>query len=125
MPPPIDDLNMLQRGQLLWGLMRDERVSPWLKRLGPMAILAYVISPIDLIPDFLLGPGQVDDLGVVAIGMVLLLRLIVRFAPDAVVSEHVSRVAGIKWTQEDNTAYDDDTIETTGRVRRSRTSGNG
>lgn len=125
MPDPIDNLNMLQRIQLLWGLMRDERVSPWLKRIGPMAIAAYVISPIDLIPDFLLGPGQVDDLGVIAIGMVLLLRLIVRFAPDAVVSEHVSRVAGTTWAPESAADYDDESIETSGRVRRPRSTGNG
>lgn len=27
--------------------------------------LLYCISPIDLIPDFLIGPGQLDDLGVI------------------------------------------------------------
>lgn len=121
----IDDLSMLQRAQLLWGLMRDERVSPWLKRVGPMAILAYVISPIDVIPDFILGPGQVDDLGVIAIGMVLLLRMIVRFAPDTVVAEHMGKVAGTRWTSEERTSENDETIETTGRVRRPRSTGNG
>ena len=117
----VDNLNMVQRVQLLWNLMRDDRVSPWLKRIGPMAILAYVLSPIDIIPDFLLGPGQVDDLGVVAIGMMLLLRLIVRFAPDAVVAEHVSKVAGSPWQPKGSASrQDDDTIEATGRVHRPR-----
>lgn len=118
----VDNLNMLQRAQLLWNLMRDDRVSPWLKRVGPMAILAYVISPIDIIPDFVLGPGQVDDLGVVAIGLILLLRLLVRFAPDAVVSEHIRRVVGSPWPPDEGFAseHDEETIETTGRVRRPR-----
>src|SRR5665811_2131313 len=108
----IDDLNMLQRAQLLWGLLRDDRISPWLRRLGPMAILAYVLSPIDLIPDFILGPGQVDDLGVIAVGMVLLLRLLARFAPDAILSEHLNRIVGGPKPPERDAARDtDETIE--------------
>ncbi|CAN5711597.1 hypothetical protein BH23CHL3_BH23CHL3_05030 [soil metagenome] len=57
MAESVDDLNMLQRVQLLWSLLRDDRISIWLRRVGPLAILAYVISPIDLIPDFILGVG--------------------------------------------------------------------
>jgi len=30
-----------------------------------------VISPIDIIPDFLIGPGQVDDLGVITVGLII------------------------------------------------------
>jgi uncharacterized membrane protein YkvA (DUF1232 family) len=26
--------------------------------------ILYILSPVDLIPDFLVGPGQLDDLGV-------------------------------------------------------------
>ncbi len=116
----IDDLNMLQRAQLLWSLMRDDRIAPWVKRIGPMAILAYVVSPIDLIPDFILGVGQVDDVGVIAFGMVVLLRLLTRLAPDAVVSEHVSRILGEPWRQAEDTpgSDSDETIDTTGGVRR-------
>lgn len=29
----------------------------------------YVICPIDLIPDFLLGPGQLDDLAAIALAV--------------------------------------------------------
>lgn len=122
----IDDLNMLQRAQLLWSLMRDDRVSPWLKRVGPVAIVVYVLSPIDVIPDVLLGPGQVDDLGIIAVGLVLMLRLITRFAPDAVVMEHVSRIGNVERQAESTTATDsDETIETSGRVRRPGSTGNG
>lgn len=34
-----------------------------------LAIVAYVISPIDLVPDFLVGLGIVDDILLVAIAM--------------------------------------------------------
>ncbi len=119
MAESVDDLNMLQRVQLLWSLLRDDRISIWLRRVGPLAILAYVISPIDLIPDFILGVGQVDDLGVVALGMFLLVRLITRFAPEAVVAEHVGRITGKPmWSEQGRRESEDETIETTGRVHR-------
>jgi uncharacterized membrane protein YkvA (DUF1232 family) len=119
MAESVDDLNMLQRVQLLWSLLRDDRISIWLRRVGPMAILAYVISPIDLIPDFILGVGQVDDLGVVALGMFLLVRLITRFAPEVVVAEHVGRITGKPmWSAQGRHGPEDETIETTGRVHR-------
>lgn len=119
MSQAIDDLNMLQRVQLLWGLLRDDRVSPLLRRVGPIAILAYVVSPIDVIPDVILGVGQVDDLGVLAVGFILLLRLLTRFASDAVVAEHVNRITGApRQPRESGQASSDETIETTGRMRR-------
>jgi uncharacterized membrane protein YkvA (DUF1232 family) len=119
MTPNIESLNFLQRIQLAWNLMRDDRVSPWLKKLGPLAIVAYVVSPIDIIPDFLLGPGQVDDVGIIAIGLVILLRMLVRFAPTDIVNEHVSRIVGSpQWSAGGGGAGMDDTIETSGRVRR-------
>lgn len=115
MSETVDELNIPQRIQLLWGLLRDDRISIWLRRVGPMAILAYIISPIDLIPDFILGVGQVDDLGVVAFGLILLLRLMTRLAPEAVVADHVGRITG---KTDAMRVPDDETIETTGRVHR-------
>ena len=115
----IESLTIIQRVQLAWGLLRDERVAGWIKKAGPALILAYVLSPVDLIPDFLIGPGQVDDLGVIAVGLIILLRIMVRFAPDDVVAEHVANITG------DRTGYrpgfqgaSGETIETSGRVRR-------
>ncbi len=32
-----------------------------------MGCLLYLIFPIDVIPDFIVGPGQVDDLAVIAL----------------------------------------------------------
>ena len=49
----------------LWPLMRDPRIPFWAKAAIPAAAAAYVISPVDLIPDFLIGVGQLDDIGVI------------------------------------------------------------
>jgi uncharacterized membrane protein YkvA (DUF1232 family) len=115
----IELLSIFQRIQLAWGLLRDERVAGWIKKAGLAMILAYVVSPIDVVPDFLIGPGQVDDLGVIAVGLVILIRLLVRFAPDEVVAEHVANITG------NRTGYRPgferaagDPIDTSGRVRR-------
>ncbi|MBA2277590.1 MAG: DUF1232 domain-containing protein [Chloroflexia bacterium] len=86
----VEDLSWPARLRLMWRLLRDDRVSPWLKRLGPIGALVYVLSPIDLIPDFFLGIGQLDDLGVIAVVGVVLVKLMVRFAPPDVVAEHLS-----------------------------------
>jgi uncharacterized membrane protein YkvA (DUF1232 family) len=48
-----------------------------------------VLSPIDPIPDFLLGLGQVDDLGVVVAGVLLIARILPLLAPNDVVDEHL------------------------------------
>ena len=78
---------LLDRGirdqlRLSWRLLRDERV-PALKFALPAFLALYVVSPIDPIPDFLLGLGQVDDIGIVIAGVLLLARIIPRLAPGA------------------------------------------
>jgi uncharacterized membrane protein YkvA (DUF1232 family) len=53
---------------LLWRLMRDKDVSKN-KKLFIGAIIAYVLLPIDLIPDFIPIIGFLDDLVLIAIGL--------------------------------------------------------
>ncbi|MDT8306004.1 MAG: YkvA family protein [Anaerolineae bacterium] len=54
---------------------RDPRVS-WYARLFAMAVVAYALSPIDLIPDPIPLIGYLDDLLLVPAGIWLALRLI-------------------------------------------------
>ena len=58
---------------LLFGLLRDERVSRADKAILAGTIL-YVISPLDLIPDFIPFIGQVDDAYLIAISLMRLMN---------------------------------------------------
>lgn len=44
----------------LWAALRHPLAPGWLK-LGAALIVLYVVSPIDLIPDFIPGIGWIDD----------------------------------------------------------------
>src|SRR5262245_25555997 len=69
-------------------LLKDPRV-PASPKLIFAAILAYLILPTDLVPDFLVGVGQLDDLAVILGGLKLFLRL----CPADVVQEHLKMIA--------------------------------
>ncbi len=86
-PPEADLLRRLWDDLAVAGrLIFDRRVSGSAK-LIPVAMIAYVLSPIDLIPDFLLPFGVVDDLTAVLIG----LQLFLHSAPPGVVEEYRRR----------------------------------
>ena len=70
------------------GAARDPR-TPWYAKALALAITAYALSPIDLIPDFIPILGLLDDLIVVPLGIALALRLI----PTQVMAEHRARSA--------------------------------
>ncbi len=82
--------SMLDSLRLTWRLARDGRVAPILKVLVPIVVLLYFISPIDLIPDFLLGIGQIDDIGVLGVTLLIATRILPRLAPASVLSEHLT-----------------------------------
>lgn len=67
---------------IAWGLFRDPRVPVHLKA-ALLGVLAYVASPLDLIPDFIPVIGQVDDL----ILLLAAISMFTRLAPPDVVSE--------------------------------------
>jgi uncharacterized membrane protein YkvA (DUF1232 family) len=59
----------------LYFAARDNR-TPWYAKLIVAAIVAYALSPIDLIPDFLPVIGYLDDLVLIPIGIALAIKLI-------------------------------------------------
>ncbi len=56
---------------------RDPR-TPWLAKALVLLVVAYALSPIDLIPDFVPVFGYLDDLLIVPAGIALALKLIPR-----------------------------------------------
>lgn len=54
---------------------RDPR-TPWPVRLLAIAVAAYALSPIDLIPDFIPVLGLLDDLILLPLGLALVVRLV-------------------------------------------------
>lgn len=50
--------------------------TPWLARLLIAGVVAYALSPIDLIPDFIPVLGYLDDLILLPLGIALAIRLI-------------------------------------------------
>ena len=54
---------------------RDPR-TPWFAKALAVAIAAYALSPIDLIPDFIPILGYLDDLLIVPLGILIVVRLI-------------------------------------------------
>lgn len=54
---------------------RDPR-TPWYVKLLAGGIVAYALSPIDLIPDFIPVLGYLDDLVLLPLGIVLAVKLI-------------------------------------------------
>ena len=64
-------------------LLADPRVEWWRKALL-VVVLAYLVSPIDLIPDFIPVAGQLDD----AILVVIALRVLLRGSGPRLLAEH-------------------------------------
>jgi uncharacterized membrane protein YkvA (DUF1232 family) len=69
--------------KLVWRLARDPRV-PARTKAVLFVLVGYLASPIDLIPDFIAGLGQVDDLVIAALALDQILNRV----PDEVVREH-------------------------------------
>ena len=67
---------------------RDPR-TPWYAKLLVAGIVAYALSPIDLIPDFIPVLGYLDDLILIPLGIALAIRLI----PDPVLLQCRARAA--------------------------------
>ena len=69
--------------RLIWKLLTDSRVPFWIRIALPLALI-YVISPIDILPDFIPVMGRVDDIIAIVVGIMILLKL----APKKVVNQH-------------------------------------
>ena len=69
--------------KLVFRLLRDDRVPARSKAIVLM-VAGYILSPVDIIPDFVVGVGQLDDLFLLAFA----LDQIINRVPGHVVEEH-------------------------------------
>ena len=49
---------------------------PWYSKIIPVLVVGYILSPIDLIPDFIPVLGYLDDLIILPLGIWLAIKLI-------------------------------------------------
>ena len=70
--------------------VRDPRV-PWYAKAVGACVVAYALSPIDLIPDFIPVLGYLDDLVLVPLGLLLVVHLI----PAGILAEHRAAAAKV------------------------------
>jgi uncharacterized membrane protein YkvA (DUF1232 family) len=64
-------------------LAADDPRVPWYAKAVAAGVVAYALSPIDLIPDFIPVLGYLDDVIIVPLGIALAIRLI----PEEVLNE--------------------------------------
>ena len=82
--------DFVKRIKLVGRLMGDSRVSPFIKVL-PLASLAYLIFPFDLVPGIALPIiGALDDAAILWFGSTLFVEL----CPDEIVQEHERALEG-------------------------------
>ena len=78
--------DLILRFKLILRLMGDSRVNPFVKLL-PIASLAYLIFPFDLI-SVVPGVSALDDVALVSLGA----YLFIEFCPPDVVQEHMQHL---------------------------------
>jgi len=70
---------MTEKILILFTAMRDKR-TPWYAKAMVGLVLAYIVSPIDIIPDFIPVIGLLDEVILVPIALTFIYKLI----PDSV-----------------------------------------
>ena len=88
---------LLKTARLAWRLFRDPRV-PMAAKLVLGATAMYLISPIDVVPDWFPLVGQADDLVAVLAG----LNLFIRACPRWLVAEHEDRMRRGRRSEDDD-----------------------
>ncbi len=81
----------LRREAIALYLAAKDPRTPRLARIVVVATVAYALSPIDLIPDFIPVLGLLDDLLIIPLGVAIAVRLI----PPAVLAECRARAAAL------------------------------
>ncbi len=113
-PPPSQKATfwrVMDNVKRAWRIFRDPSVSPMIRYGIPMLGLLYLISPIDIIPDVLLGLGQLDDAAI----LILLSQLMIMLAPNDAVQRY-QHPTSVSTERPDVSAEDGDVIDADYRV---------
>lgn len=87
--PPYEELSGAARFRLTIRVMRDPRVGSWMKWVVPLVTILYMVSPANVIPDFQLVTGELDDLFVAAMAMAAMIKLVPLIVPREIIDEHI------------------------------------
>ncbi|WP_420641874.1 YkvA family protein [Candidatus Leptofilum sp.] len=79
-----------QQARLVYYLLRDPEVPFYLKLL-PFTAVLYLLWPVDLLPDVLLGLGQLDDLTALLVSS----KVFIEMAPPHLVAQHMDRIRAV------------------------------
>ena len=79
-----EKLRQIQTEVYVLYLALKDRRTPWYAKALAGVVVAYALSPVDLIPDFIPVLGYLDDLILVSAGVYLTFRII----PDHILEEH-------------------------------------
>jgi uncharacterized membrane protein YkvA (DUF1232 family) len=82
---------LFKRETLALFLAAKDPRTPWYAKLLAVAIVAYALSPIDLIPDFIPILGYLDELVLIPAGIALVIRLV----PEEVMADARARAADV------------------------------
>jgi uncharacterized membrane protein YkvA (DUF1232 family) len=82
---------LLNRDTLTLYLVCRHPDVPWYAKALALVVVGYALSPIDLIPDFIPVLGSLDDLVLIPLGILLVIRLV----PADVVAECRARAEDV------------------------------
>ncbi|GAB2797887.1 YkvA family protein [Rhabdobacter roseus] len=88
----------LKRKLIIMHLAQQDKRTPWYAKALILMIIAYALSPIDLIPDFIPVLGLLDDLILLPIAIYLVIKLI----PSQVIRDVTQRAESYEWSKERN-----------------------
>lgn len=99
--------DFIVRVRLLWALMKDGRVSAWLK-LIPIVGVVYLVMPIDLVSEIAVPLiGELDDAAVLWLTSYMFMEL----CPPEVVREHLRALTAGRRPVEDSEVVEAESVE--------------
>lgn len=85
----------LKKQLIIMHLASKDSRTPWFAKVLIFMIIAYALSPIDLIPDFIPILGHLDDIILIPIGIYFIIKLI----PTQVIEDANLKALDYKWVK--------------------------